>query len=232
MRPKFVIALFGVAFLVVGTALILKQHLGDTLTSTRANSEITGIRSTKSNLSGGNPSLSQSVSHPLPAVVPVPTTPPLPAILTPEERQAAADAEIDRLQDWSLNTDPASLSNILADLTYPDKRVREAAIEAVKQFGSSNAVSTLRDLAANDEDPAEKADLLEAADFLSLPPLEFGGAPKNLTPEQSQTVEQMRAARLARQQAWQEARSQNRNLQSESPPSTSQNPPKKEPQPY
>ena len=64
-------------------------------------------------------------------------------ILTDEQRQAAIDAEIDRLQQWSMNDDPASLSNILADLTSPEKEIRDAAIEATKEFGSTNAIPAL-----------------------------------------------------------------------------------------
>src|ERR1044071_9782302 len=60
--------------------------------------------------------------------------------MTPEQREAAIDAEIARLQDWQASNDPQSLSNILGDLTSPEKEVRENAIEAAKQFGSTNAI--------------------------------------------------------------------------------------------
>lgn len=225
MRPKFVIALFGLTLVVIGAALFLKQYLGNTPIPTRGDSKITGVPATVSNMARSTPSSPVSVSGQISAPTSSPALPPTPAILTPEERQAAADAEIDHLQDWSLNDDPASLSNILNDLTYPDKEVREAAIEAAEQFGSSDAVPVLRKLAANDEDPEERAALLEAADFLSLPPLELSSGPKNLTPEQKQMAEQRRAAMLAHEKAWQEAHAQNQNPHSATPPANGQNPP-------
>jgi HEAT repeats len=113
-----------------------------------------------------------------PSIANVPPPAPVPAaaapvattnIMTDEQRQAAINAETDRLQEWSMNDDPESLSNILADLTNPEQEVREAAIEAAEQFGGTNAIPVLKNLAANDEDPKEKAALLEAANFLSLP---------------------------------------------------------------
>ena len=65
---------------------------------------------------------------PAPATMPAITN----VVLSAEERAA----EIDRLQDWSTNDDAESLNHIVADLTSPEKEIREAAIEATKQFGS------------------------------------------------------------------------------------------------
>ena len=126
-----------------------------------------------------------------------------------------------------MNNDPASLSNILADLTYPDKKVREAAIEAAKQFGSTNAIPVLKDLAAHDEDPEEKAALLEAADFLSLPSLTFGGSGTDtpMTPEQIQKAQQNWAAKEARQQALMQKHAQNQHSPSAPPPPSDQSSP-------
>src|ERR1017187_5475935 len=63
---------------------------------------------------------------PAPATVPAITN----VVLSAEERAA----EIDRLQDWSMNDDAESLNHIVADLTSPEKEIREAALEATKQF--------------------------------------------------------------------------------------------------
>lgn len=136
---------------------------------------------------------------PPPAPAPVAAAPVATNALTPEQRQAAIDAETDRLQQWSMNDDPASLSSILADLTNSEKEVRKAAIEAAEQFGSTNAIPVLKNLAANDEDPEEKAALLEAANFLSLPSIFDVGQPA--TP----------AEREAHRQAQMQKHSQNQN---------------------
>jgi HEAT repeat protein len=98
-----------------------------------------------------------------------------------------------------MNDDPESLSNILADLTNSEKEVRKAAIEAAEQFGSTNAIPVLKNLAANDEDPEEKAALLEAANFLSLPSIFDVGQPA--TPAERET----------RRQAQMQKHSQNQN---------------------
>lgn len=227
MRPKFVIALLGLAMLVAGAALFLKQQTGPRRKTPVSAPEIAAaVRPAASNMVKRVPASAMSVSRPLPAPASSPALPPPPATLTPEERQAAVNAEIDHLHDWSMNKDPASLSNILAGLTYPDKMVRTVAIEAVKQFGSTDAIPALKDLAARDQDPEEKAALLNAANFLSLPSFTFGGPGTGppTTPEQKQTGEQKRAAMEARRRALMQRQGRNQNSQSV-PPATVQNSP-------
>ncbi|MGA2180018.1 MAG: HEAT repeat domain-containing protein [Verrucomicrobiota bacterium] len=157
MRPKIVILIL-LAALAGVTGILLIKHRG----SPPPAAAPIAITETKPAAPQTAPTIA-NVPPPAPvAAAPV-------ATLTPEQRQAAIDAETDRLQQWSMNDDPESLSNILADLTNPEKEVRKAAIEAADQFGSTNAIPILKNLAANNEDPEEKAALLEAANFLSLP---------------------------------------------------------------
>jgi hypothetical protein len=194
MRPKFVFAMLLLALLVLGAAFYLKQHLGNVAPSPAP------------------PPASNVVASvaPPPAPAPVPAAPVSTNTLTPEQREAAIDAEMDRLQQWSMNDDPASLSNILADLTNSEKEIRDAAIEAAKQFGSTNAIPTLKAVAANTTDPEEQIDLLEAADFLSLPSINFGRS-TTPTPEQIQADAQRKAEREARRQAQMQKRAPNQN---------------------
>jgi HEAT repeat protein len=167
----------------LGAALFLKQHLENTA-APPAGPEIAAPAPVASNV--------VAIIVPPPAPAPAVTN-----VLTPEQRQAAIDAETDRLQQWSMNDDPASLSNILADLTNPEKEVREAAIEAAEQFGSTNAIPTLKDLAAKTTDTEEQSALLEAAHFISLPSI-FS---TTSTPEQIQAAAQRKAEREASQPA-------------------------------
>jgi hypothetical protein len=166
MRPKIVITLLLLAFLVIGTALFLKQHVSkpqpvdDTAAATVA-PELTN----------------QNVRPPAqPPVVVAAKSPvaPVPAA-APEtndvERLQNIGQRVEQLQDWSRNDDAASLANILNDLTNSEKEIRVAAVEAVKQFGSRDAIPALKAAAANAEDPHEKVALLDAADFLALPSL-------------------------------------------------------------
>lgn len=131
----------------------------------------------------------QASTAAMPAPLPLPTataSTPAPAPVTPEE-------EIDRLQDWSRNDDPQSLSNILADLTSPDKDVREAAIEAAKQFGSTNAIPALKAAAMNSSDTDEQVEMLQAAQFLALPPMDVTPPTPEQLAEGQKRVAEMRA---------------------------------------
>ncbi len=208
MRPKFVFALLLLALLVLAGVFPLKWHLGNGATAPAA------IPAPADSNAGAG-------------IVPPSAPPPVPAAsaatntLTAEHRQAAIDAETDRLQEWSMDDDPASLANILADLTNPEKEIRDAAIEAAKQFGSTNAISTLKAVAANTTDTEEQIALLEAANFLSLPALELPGGPAPpRTPEQIQADEQRRAERQARHQARMQRHAPSQNSPSAPDPGT------------
>ena len=86
-----------------------------------------------------------------------------------EAHEADIQAHIDRLQELQAEDDPVSLQAILAELTSPEKEIREAAIEATIQFGSRDAIPELRELASRTDDANEKKALMDAAAFLDLP---------------------------------------------------------------
>jgi hypothetical protein len=181
MRPKIVILIL-LAGLAGVTGLLLIKHPGSPPPA-----EPIAISETKP----AAPQIAPPITEvPPPAPAPVAAAPAATNTLTEEQRQEAIEAETDRLQQWSMNDDPESLSNILADLSSPEKEVREAAIEAVEQFGSTNAIPILKNLAANEEDPGEKAALLEAAHFLSLPSIFDVGQPT--TPAEREARRQAR----------------------------------------
>jgi hypothetical protein len=71
-----------------------------------------------------------------------------------------------------MNDDAESLNHIVADLTSPEKEIREAALEGTKQFGSADAISALKAAADSAENIEDKTACLEAANFLSLPSME------------------------------------------------------------
>jgi hypothetical protein len=126
------------------------------------------------------------------------------ASLTLEERVA----QIDQLDEWSRNNDKQSLSNIVSRLTSPDKEVRAAAIEATKQFGSAEAIPSLKAASESVESLQEKIDYLEAIEFLSLPGMEVTPT----TPEEA-------AKNRARIEAYRQAQTQkNAPAQNPAPP--------------
>ncbi|HSY74116.1 MAG TPA: HEAT repeat domain-containing protein [Dongiaceae bacterium] len=182
MRPKIILILSLPVLLVVAAVIFLKQH-----------------PSPAPEIAAAAPA---TTITPAPAPVSMPVPAPVVARkMTPEEREAAIDAEKDRLSSWQMNSDSASLSNILADLASPEKEIRMAAIEAAKQFGDTNAIPALKAAVDNTDDTEEKIELLKAADFIALPDVTFSKpgdiAPK--TPEQIQADDQKKAAKQARQ---------------------------------
>lgn|GEM_PF-6130234 len=114
---------------------------------------------------------------PAPAAVTVKTPSPVlvKPSMTPEERELAIHQERERLAVLAMNNDSQSLSTILGDLTSPEKEIRLAAIEATKQYSSTNAIPVLKAIAEQTTDPEEVAALAEALEFLELPDADLVG---------------------------------------------------------
>ena len=189
MRPKIVLSLLLPVLLVLGVALYMK-------------------RSAPAPVPVAAPPITAVGVAPAPVSTPAPAPAPMPAVvanpLTPEERQAAIEVEEQRLSEWQSNKDPQSLSNILADLASPEHEIRLAAIEAAKQFDSTDAIPVLKAMAAQTQDNQDAIAMLQAADFLAIPDITFGpksDTPPSLTPEQQQAIEQSRETVKARQAA-------------------------------
>lgn len=117
----------------------------------------------------------------------------------PDLTQEQVDAEKERLYQWSMSDNASALSNILADITSPNREIRDAAIDATREFHSTNAIPYLKAAAANTDDTAEQIALLQAAEFLSVPAMDHEAAP--VTPEAAEAARQKRAAWRAHMQA-------------------------------
>jgi hypothetical protein len=220
MSSKFVLSVFFFAALAIGAAIFLKQQFR-----------------TPSQPSLASATPVQAQVDQAPEVAPLPATPPLapaPApsvakVMTPDDVQA----EEDRLSTWQMNDDPQSLSNILGDLSSPEKDIRMAAIEAAKQFGSTNAIPVLKAAVKNTDDSDEQMALIEAANFLTLPQADMvaSGSSTPSTPQQHQAIQQSQAEAAIDRQAQQQVQSLKRNSQSPpgnhipSSPNQNQNPP-------
>jgi hypothetical protein len=85
-----------------------------------------------------------------------------------QSREDYIEQRVGELMDLAMTDDPESLKTILSEVSNPEGEIRKAAIEATKQFGSTNAIPKLEDALAS-ADPADKQDLREAIDFLKLP---------------------------------------------------------------
>ncbi len=82
-----------------------------------------------------------------------------------------------KLQALAATHDEGALPALAVYLEHEDAGVREAAREAVVQLGASAGAARLRAAADAAKDPREALELLDAADFLDLPPVD------RLTPE-------------------------------------------------
>jgi len=194
------------ALLVLSAAIFLRQHFGN-ITPPPLNDSAT-------------PAPVASVAPPPePVSISIPAAPVVANAPTDEQRQAAIDAETDRLQQWSTDDDPTSLSNILADLTSSEKEIRDAAVEAAKQFGSTNAIPALKAAAESTDDVQQKIAYLEAADFLALPSMDLTAPSANPpTPEQIQMAQQQGNVHQPNHQMHGHGPNQN------APPGSDQNP--------
>jgi HEAT repeat protein len=89
-----------------------------------------------------------------------------------ETTEQTKEQKIEQLNELATNDDNESLSTILQELDNPDKEIRSAALEAAIQFGeTTNTISRLKDLVNRTSDPAEQKTLLEAIEFIALPPI-------------------------------------------------------------
>ena len=85
------------------------------------------------------------------------------------QHQTYVEKRIEELTDLAMNDDSGSLDTILSELTNRDPQIRKAALEATIQFGSRDAIPKLMDTVSQIDEPKEKADILEAIEFLKLP---------------------------------------------------------------
>ena len=89
---------------------------------------------------------------------------------TPEaEHEAYVEKRSEELMDLAMADDSDSLNTILSELTNRDPQIRKAALEACVQFGSRDAIPRLSDVVSETDDPKEKAEIVEAIEFLKLP---------------------------------------------------------------
>ncbi len=75
------------------------------------------------------------------------------------------------LEGLGTRNDPESFQRIVAGLSDSSPDIRQAAREAILQFGNRDAIPILKDLASKTEDAREKVALLDTVEFLSLPSL-------------------------------------------------------------
>jgi len=88
-----------------------------------------------------------------------------------EDFEDAVNNRIWELSELATQSDPESFQQILRELTNQVPEIRKAALEAVIQAGTADAVPFLKDVAERSTDPKERAEIAEAIKFISLPSL-------------------------------------------------------------
>jgi hypothetical protein len=94
-----------------------------------------------------------------------------PSAMSDAEREQFVHQRTMELNALAMKNDPVSRDAILDEMQNPDKAIRKAALEASIQFGDCSVVPRLQEIAAQTEDTAEKAAILEAIDYINLPSL-------------------------------------------------------------
>ncbi|MDW8308519.1 MAG: HEAT repeat domain-containing protein [Verrucomicrobiales bacterium] len=85
--------------------------------------------------------------------------------------EGLAQERVTGLLRLAMSDEPSARQVILTELENPNRTIRRGALEAVVQLGDRSLTNHLLELAARSSDAEERALLLEAADFLSLPSL-------------------------------------------------------------
>ncbi len=85
------------------------------------------------------------------------------------ENQEWAEQRITELQELEWFDDFASLGKILAELRNPDPEIRKAALQAVKNSGSRDAIPYLVKAASEAREPEEPQEIRKVIEYLELP---------------------------------------------------------------
>ncbi len=95
------------------------------------------------------------------------------AAISEEMRAAAVENEVNQIQDLQGEADgtnnPTIISALLDKVANPEKEVRSAALDALKQLNDTNAVPGLQQAAELIKDPRGKVAVLDVIDYLELP---------------------------------------------------------------
>jgi len=152
MRPKIVVLMFLLAAAVLGCFVVIKAITGGS--------------------AGGSPIGAGSAreSNVEPAVVIQPPITNLIATTPTEDREARIEKDLDALREALGGTagNPESLVIIADRLLSPDAQVRKAAVVTASHLGDTNILPYLTGILPNIEDPHEKADIMDAIDYLKL----------------------------------------------------------------
>ncbi|MEO7300900.1 MAG: HEAT repeat domain-containing protein [Verrucomicrobiota bacterium] len=154
MRIKFIL-IFTVALAVVFALIVANKKTRSAQASTNPLTE-----------SQPSPPLKKTVLSKKSYNVHAPTSNPL--FGQPVQTESVEES-IQKLEILGSTDDGRAFEEILAELRNPNPNVRQAALDALIQFGNRDAIATLNEVAAQTEDAREKVNILDVIDFLNLP---------------------------------------------------------------
>lgn len=108
-------------------------------------------------------------------------------VYNPPPLEGPHAAELTRIQDLSVTYDAREVPALAAFLTHDSAEVRAAAIDGLIRLGSKEAAEPLRAAAGKVKDPREAIAMLDAADYLELPPMPASMLRKRKEPKASAT---------------------------------------------
>ena len=182
MRPKVVIIILLLAVGVLGLAVVLKTTLDNhngkqDVTAPVDASASNGVAALANNDTSTPPgpgavaveTVASNQSRP-----PVAQAPPVTQVVatTPDQdRQAAIEKELDKINDALLDhgADPKLVEGVREQLLNPEPEVRKAATETVRQLDDRGAIPKLKEALQSVEDVHEKAAILDAIEYLQIP---------------------------------------------------------------
>lgn len=129
-------------------------------------------------------STAQTSLHP---VLDQPVIPPANPV-APANHAEFVGARLAELMALAMNDDANSVEEIISELSNPDPQIRRGAVEAVVQFGDRSVIPRLQAIAEQTDNEADRADILEAAEFLNLPRLTDDPPPRTRTGKSSGPV--------------------------------------------
>lgn len=86
------------------------------------------------------------------------------------KNEAARDTVLEMIDEATVTYDVEGLVTLGPLLRHADPEIREAAVEGIVQLSEPSGAKTLREAARRTSDPRERDRMIEAAEFLELPP--------------------------------------------------------------
>jgi hypothetical protein len=127
------------------------------------------------------------VAPPPSSPAPKPRTLVVKGVYNPPPLEGPHAAELTRIQDLSVTYDAREVPALAAFLTHDSAEVRAAALDGLIRLGSKEAAEPLRAASAKVKDPREAIAMLDAADYLELPPMPASMLRKRKEPKASAT---------------------------------------------